>query len=509
LETIELEGLNRLFEARGPRPPATPIVIVSIDEDSFDELDLPWPFPRALHGRLLDVVSEAGAVAIGLDIMFSEPSAHGPADDEALAGAVARAGTVVLAAALTVTTEGFYTKIDPNLPLPVIRRGAAGVAPVNLDVDADGYVRRAPLQHLVGDQPMSSFDARLHAMAAAAGIPARPLPETDEVLINYAGGRRTFPWVPYHRVVGGEVSPEIFRGKVVLVGGTSPVLQDVYSTPFARRRSMPGVEIHANALETLLRGTPIRHMPPWLGPLLAGAAVVATGALVARLRALRACLAVAVLLAALIGGSVVAFAWLDTWFRTVTIAIALVVGYLGAVTESFIREQRTRRRLSQFFSPAVLNEVVRHKEGVVLGTSRRMLTVLFADIRGFTSMSEKLGPEHVVEMLGEYLTEMTEVVFRHGGTVDKYVGDTIMALYNAPLDDPDHAANAVRTALELQERTLAIAARWESRLGTRIRNGVGINTGEAVVGTMGSRQRLEYTAIGDTVNLASRLENLT
>jgi class 3 adenylate cyclase len=135
--------------------------------------------------------------------------------------------------------------------------------------------------------------------------------------------------------------------------------------------------------------------------------------------------------------------------------------------------------------------------------------VLFSDIRGFTTLSEQLQPEQVAEMLREYLSAMTEIVFRYEGTVDKYVGDCVMALYNAPLEDPEHAVKAVRTALEFQERTLALSARWEQKLGITIRNGVGINTGEAVVGTLGSKQRLEYTAIGDTINLGARLESLT
>ena len=135
--------------------------------------------------------------------------------------------------------------------------------------------------------------------------------------------------------------------------------------------------------------------------------------------------------------------------------------------------------------------------------------MLFSDLRGFTSISEKLEPEQVAEMLREYLTEMTRIVFKHGGTVDKYIGDCVMALYNVPFEDPEHAVKAVRTGLEFQERTLAAAARWEAKYGVTIRNGVGINTGEAIVGTLGSAQRLEYTAIGDTVNLAARLESIT
>jgi adenylate cyclase len=146
---------------------------------------------------------------------------------------------------------------------------------------------------------------------------------------------------------------------------------------------------------------------------------------------------------------------------------------------------------------------------VNLGSSRRLLTVLFCDIRGFTPMSERLEPEVVAELLGEYLTDLTAVVFKHGGTVDKYVGDCIMALYNVPFEHPEHAQQAVRTANEIQEHTRALSERWKARTGVDLVNGVGICTGEAIVGTLGSRQRLEYTAIGDTVNLAARLETLT
>ena len=151
----------------------------------------------------------------------------------------------------------------------------------------------------------------------------------------------------------------------------------------------------------------------------------------------------------------------------------------------------------------------RARDGESLGPRRRVATVLFSDIRGFTSISERLQPEQVEEMLGEYLTEMTQIVFKHRGSVDKYMGDGIMALYNAPFDDPEHALNAIRTGLEFQERALVVSAKWQARLGAPIRIGVGINTGEMLVGTLGSRQRFEYTALGDHVNLGSRLESAT
>lgn len=509
LEGVELGALNRLFELRGPRAPATPIVIVAIDEDSFDELDLAWPFPRALHAALLDVISADDPALIGIDLLFSEPSSRGAADDEALGEAVARAGNVVLAAATTTVEESFYTKRDLNLPVPVIRDGAAAVGPVNQNFDADGVVRRVIPHHRVGNELVPGFDAQLRRLAAAAGLPAAPLPRAHEILINFRGGPRTFPWVPYHRIVRGEAPLGFFRGTIVLIGATSPVLQDVFSTPFARARGMPGVEIHANALETLLRGTAVREVPRPVSYGLALLVALAAGWLAGHLRPLPSLAITCLLVATLAAGTVAAFAALNTWIRMAAPIVALTLAHAIVVTDSYVREQREKRRLARFFSPAVLREVVRHQSDATLGSRRRVITVLFSDIRGFTSLSEQVQPEQVAEMLGDYLSEMTETVFRHGGTVDKYIGDCVMALFNAPLEDPDHAVNAVRAALDMAERVREVSKRWEAKIGTPIRSGIGINTGEAVVGAMGSRQRLEYTAIGDTVNLAARLESLT
>jgi adenylate cyclase len=513
LDAVELGALNHLFELRGARAPSSPIVIVTIDEDSFDELNLPWPFPRALHARLIEQINVGRPLAIGFDVLFPEPSPRGPADDQALGEAVARAGNVVLGAGLTRTMEIIaglrLDKSDLNPPLPVIRRGAAAVAPVNHVLDQDGHLRRAVLRHRVADDEVNGWDVELYRLAKAAGVPVAPLPGRVEMYINFRGGPRSFPWVPYHRVVNGSVDPAIFRGAIVLVGATTPVLQDVFSTPFARARTMPGVEVHANVLETLIRGDAYRTVPLWAVAGATAAAAFGAAWLAARLRVLRGFVVVVLIALGLAVATFAAFTSGHVWFPAMGTLMALGLGYGLTVIDNYIREQRERRRLSQFFSPTVLREIVRHRADAALGSSRRRLTVLFSDIRGFTSISERVEPEQVVEMLREYLTEMTDVVFRHGGTVDKYIGDCIMALYNVPFEDPDHAANAIRTALELQERALAVAARWEARLGAKIRNGVGINTGDAVVGTMGSRQRLEYTAIGDTVNLASRLEGLT
>ncbi|MGH7343081.1 MAG: adenylate/guanylate cyclase domain-containing protein, partial [Candidatus Rokuibacteriota bacterium] len=340
----------------------------------------------------------------------------------------------------------------------------------------------------------------MHRLTSRAGLPTRPLPAAGEVLINYRGRPNTFEWVPYYRVVRGEMDRGWFRGKIVLIGPTSEKQKDVFTTPFARG-DMPGVEIHANALDTLIHGDRIREVPKLVSTVLAALAALVGSVLAVRLRALRALLVVVLLwvVAGLL--AVAAFTFADVWMRGMAVAVGLVFGYGATVVENFVREQREKQRLSRFFSPDVLRAVVRDRDGRSLRPRRRLVTVLFSDIRGFTSISERLQPEQVDEMLQEYLTVMTEVVFRHGGTVDKYIGDAIMGLYNAPYEDPDHALKAIRTALEFQERAIPFSARWQAKLGVTIRCGVGINSGEAVVGSLGSRQRNEYTAIGEAVKL--------
>ncbi len=193
----------------------------------------------------------------------------------------------------------------------------------------------------------------------------------------------------------------------------------------------------------------------------------------------------------------------------VPVPMALGIGYFGRVVRDFIQEQRERRRLSRFFSPEVVKEIVRHQDDATLDSGRRRMTVLFSDIRGFTSIWERMSPEEVVAFLREYLTEMTDAVFRHGGTVDKYMSDGIMALFNVPFEAPDHAAEAVRTGLEFQERLGPLAERFAARHGGSSAWASASTPARPCVGTIGSKQRLEYTAIGDAINLGSRLEGAT
>jgi adenylate cyclase len=509
LEFLELKSLDLRFRFRGPQPPGSPIVIIAIDEDSFDELNLTWPFPRALHGRLLELVSEGRPAAIGLDLLFIEPSLLGPDDDQALADAIEWAGNVVLGAAFTVTEGDLGRREDFNPPLPEIRASAAGFGFVTLTTDRDAFVRSGALRRPHQDGFQESFTLRLYSLARQAGLPAKPLPATAEAGINFRGPARTFPIVPYYQVLDGTVPPQAFRDRVVLVGATTPVLHDEFPTPFSGHTRMPGVEIQANLLDTLLQGRSVHRTAPALAVILAAAgAVIATG-IAAAMRPIMALLAVLAAVALYAVGAYGAFVGANVWLDLVPGPAGAALGYGATVITTLIREQREKRRLSRFFSPDVVRAILTTRGEEALAGRRRRITVLFSDLRGFTSLSERLEPEEVVGLLRDYLTAATAIVFRHGGSVDKYIGDAIMALYSAPFDQPDHAVRAVRTALELQQCVQALSAQWAARGGGALRSGVGIHTGDAVVGAMGSQQRLEFTAIGDTVNVTSRLEGLT
>jgi len=374
LERWEHLWLDELFELRGVRPPTAPIVIVTIDESTFQELNLPWPFPRALHGKLIDRISADGPIAIGVDVMFDSPSMFGPRDDEALGAAIARAGNVVLVAAGAqddqplVAQGGKVTGVErevSNLPLPVIRKGAAAVAPVNIDLDPDGHIRRVPVRVAVPDPQKGyewwlALDAQLHRQAQAAGLPAKPLPDAREVLINFRGGPRTFQWVPYYRVVTDEFKEikGLFSGKIVLIGSTSEAQHDVFATAFARAGTMPGVEIHANALETFIRGDPIRAMPRSMSTALAIAFALVGSLLVVRLQAFRALVVTLGLLVASGLAAYAGFRYGDFWLRGVGCTFGLLLGYGATVVENFVSAQLYKRRLSPFFSPDVLRALV-------------------------------------------------------------------------------------------------------------------------------------------------------
>ena len=512
LDNLELKSLDLRFQLRGPIAPQAPIVLVSIDQDSFDELNLPWPWPRNLHGELVRKLSKGGAKVVGLDILFTEPKAD-PMEDHELATAIKDAGNVVLAGELTEVASDFGPKMTMKLPIPSLRQDALGYGPVNLVTDQDGIVRSAHSAFSFQDKIYPSFAYRVYRASIASKNQSDATVGLEAQLINFRGPPRTYPTIPYYRILREEIDLSFLRDKIVLIGSFAPSLHDIFPTPFSASQPMAGVEIQANLIETLLADNPIIPFAGWRHALifiaLCGIAIWLSNQL-KPLKAFTAVFALAVLFAL---GCLIVFSKYRLWFPTIPSLLGIVLSYGGVTLHNYMKEQRERMRyraqFSKYVSPDIVEEILEDREGLALGGKRRHITVLFSDVRGFTSISEKIGPEQVVEFLSEYFDQITQIVFKHGGTVDKFIGDGMMAIFGAPKSQGDDALRAVKTGLEMIEMVETLNPKWGEIMGRSLKIGVGINSGDAVVGSIGSELRSDFTAIGDVVNLASRLEALT
>lgn len=485
-----------------------PIVLVTIDEPSLSQLGLSYPFPRDLHAQLVDRLARDGARAIAFDILFADP---GPAaETAALAAAIARVGNVVLAKSREQVDTAYSRQWMTVEPLPALVAAGARTGDVGVDPDADFVVRLAPAAN-------DAF-ARVVARLADPGVAAAP--QSGSVQFIRYSAPDSFREVHYYQAVTpGLVPPGYFKDHIVLVGlslRTSPELMrgqaDMYNSPFleAEQQLMPGVEIHANFLANLLEDRALFAAPASLPLWLALAAALLVGA-ANRWTTPATTGGVVLGVVALLGGTSFALmargsVWLSPLIPAATAAAVFVGGTGLAYFDQRRRAQETKRAFAQYVPPEVVEQLFRQPELLQLGGETRELTILFADIANFTTFSEKLPPTTVVALLTRYFDAMTAIVHRHGGTVDKFIGDCVMAFWGAPLPDPEHAVHAVRAAREMQQAMAPIAAAAAAQGWEGLAMRIGIHSGSVVVGNVGSRTRFSYTVIGDAVNLASRLE---
>jgi len=502
----------------GDVPPGDDIVIVTIDDASIARLG-PWPWPHSTHARLIEALTEARVIC--LDVLFE---ATEPGD--ALVEATIGAGNVVYPI-LAVLPERAGPGLIPAQaliePAPALQTNAAGLGIVNVLPDSDGVVRRVPLAVQKDDRRVEALS--LQVLRRYLGLSPEPPGELDtgifvadglaipvdqwgRMIVHFIGEPGTFPTVSYADVLSGTASPETFRDKIVLVGqmdltggGDHHVVPTSHSGHL-----MAGVEVQANIIHTILKHRYLRGQSLASDLALILGLALLSGLILPRTQLVRGLLCSLFLGIAYWLSVFVAFdrgLVLDLLYPTTSLALS----HIAIAAGRFVVEQRRRRRVTDLFgryvSPEIVREILSRSETapLELGGEQREITVLFADIRGFTTFSEHLSPRRVVEVLNQHLARMTEVVFEHGGMVDKFTGDGLMVLFNTPLPQVNHAARAVRAALALQ------ACAQQVNDGA-LRYGIGIHTGEAVVGNVGSQRRLDYTAIGDTINLASRLESL-
>lgn len=517
-EPVNLAWQSQLFQFRhlaGLDPKRAPIVIVGWDQNSYGQLGGLWD--RQTTSDLVDILHRAGARLIMLDRLYEDDNA----ESGVLAAAIHRAGNVVLAQEITVSATAF-TSSQTLVPLvPSIGAAARGIGIVNVPPPegADPNARYRAYNNMVESVAEPSF-----ALAGALLLDSRPAGNQPTFLINFAGPiGDPFPYYSLVDVLHG--SPGLLSGlagKIVLVGDTLSTDKDYFDTPMqsaggtagnAVQDKMYGIEYNANALNTMLEQNPLQRpdTPAQLALTFPLAILAALWAIRARLYA--SLLVSAGLIVVLLGGAWLAFIWLDSWIDVGAPLLATVLAPLAVLGVRYSTEERANREVRSLFgryvAPSVVARIVDDPDAFGLEGELREITVLFSDIRGFTTLSEGMPPQRIVGMLSRYFTAMVEEIQAQGGTVDKYVGDAIMALFGAPEDQPDAPARAVRAALGMQRRLAALNSDLAREVGKPIAAGIGLHHGPAAVGVIGAPAKREYSAIGDTVNTASRLEGLS
>jgi len=559
LAVMDLKASDAMFAARRPAVPPAEVVVVAVDERSVNELGR-WPWSRTRTAELIRALAPAKSVV--LDMVFSEPS-DARADHD-LASAIEEAGNVTLgyffrndstqeppAASLRalnrskikylmlsggadavggqgpVVPAPLFASLETNTP--AIGRSAAGFGAFNVFSRYDGIYRNANLLFAYGPSlyPSLSLEALRHYFEtdvvvnlAPYGIDSIelddmviPVDESGSLDLNFYGASGAFKTYSAADVIMGRVEPEKFAGRLVFVGVTEKAVYDIRPTPLDAL--FPGVEIHATAAANVLEGRYLVHdtrvvifdlLMVLVLPLLLALAVSFTR------RTFYSLAVFAAMLVSLVVGYFVLFTFYSVIAGVVYPALSLSLGYLmceayrNAVVEK--KSRYLKRAFSTYVSPHLVTQIIRDPESLKLGGELRDVSVLFSDIRGFTSISERLAPGELVALLNEYLTPMTGIVLEEEGMLDKYIGDAVMAIFNAPVAVRDHPARACSAALAMMERLDGLNAGWRSRGLPALDIGIGVNTGEAVVGNMGADLKFDYTGIGDTVNLASRLEGL-
>jgi adenylate cyclase len=558
IEPYRLKTLDTLFR-HVPLPAASPeVVVVTVDQpdlDFFKDQGVTWPWPRQLYAPIIDYCRWAGAKAVIFDILYTEASSYGPEDDQRLAQAIAAAGNVALPFFLSrdakppnpsegelLRKAGLAIPGPPPgeqpayrsvvTPIPPLLQAANALGNVECRPDADGIFRRIPLVlpfqgkwlptlgfaafHRFGNHGAVQFTPG-NLRVGQTNIPVDP---QGLFLLKFRGPSRSHKRFSAANVIASEARrqnnlppvypPQAFAGKWVLVGLTAPGLLDLKACPVAS--VYPGVEVHATLLDNLLRGDFLRPVPPWLlwvGVLVLSAAMVLVVLWFSGLVATLAGFGVLALVYLALVVAAFHFSW---WADPVLPGIALGLSFALAAAFSYATEGRQklyiRRMFGQYMSDTVINHLLEHPEKLQLGGERRRVTLFFSDLAGFTTISERLDAETVVGLLNDYLSAMTEIILAEEGTVDKFEGDAIMAFWGAPLDQPDQARRACRSALKQQAALAELNRRFTDLNLPPLTMRIGLHTGDAIVGNLGSAKRFDYTVIGDTVNLASRLEGV-
>jgi len=542
------------LEAVARRSSADPAIkLIVVDQGSLDyfsnEESIRWPWPREMYEPVLRFLERAGARGVAFDVLYTEPSSYGVADDAAFAQTIGQGVPTVMAVAgrrdrVAESTEDiakFVTRaregvVDLNpflapgasiakfggvtLPIPEILDAATRLGNVTSDADSDGVFRHvSPIAEIAG-VPVPTLPLALF-LASGQSLSSTVRDRVDDdgrLTVRFSGGAQSYKtysirsiiqsWVAVAAGESPAVDPSEFKDALVFVGMVAPGLLDLRPVPL--ERYYPGVEFNATVLDNLRHESFIRKVRwPWASAIAALLIGLGTASALFFRKVRTQVLALGILFigAVLLIGEAAVLGW---WMPLVVPIGAALLGVIAALGVQYELEGRQHRFIKDAFryyvSPSVIDQIVADPSNLSLGGVRRELTIFFSDIAGFTTISEKLEAGKLSALLNRFLSEMTDIILKCGGTVDKYVGDAIVAFWNAPLQIPDHAGRAVEAALACQARLTELQDELMRDFGVSIRMRVGLHTGAVSVGNFGSRDRFNYTMIGDAANLASRLE---
>lgn len=560
-ERIELSLYNARFENfRGLRPPSKDILVLAVDEASVAPEEMgAFPWKRGVYIEVVNKMLKYGAKIVAFDIMFAAPSQFPEADKAFASMLKAHKDKIVLVSkfdfgsSARISGSGVQTQEEEDTPIEAasytvptdefVEHASFGFA--NFAEDLDGQIRKGSIvrdlkQDDMMPTPMSIQER--YEPAFTMQILRQLYPDKAKALfekyqdrelwINFAGGERTYKTVSYYLVhqlnykmskddftkIVGSRPEDLFRDKIVLIGASAAALQDNKTTPFASQANqnrMPGVEVHANMLDTLMQDIPYFPVKPWVNTVLIFGFAILAAIVLSFFKPLGG-LAFSLGLGALYIVTNIYFFHLQRLFLDLFAPLVVLAAfYTTTYAYRFLIEEREKRRVQRFFksyvSPKLVEELLKNPDTMPsLKSERKVVTMLFSDIAGFTSMSEQMPPDEVEHILNEYLTAMSQIVFDNDGTLDKYIGDAVMAVWGnvGPSNPKTDAYKAVNTAIQMQKTLADLRQKWlkEGMVPLQIR--IGVNTGEALVGNFGSPQKMDYTVIGDAVNTAARLEGL-
>ena len=492
-ESAELRALDLFRTGHNPHPD---IAIAAIDNKSIGEIGR-FPWDRHVYADFLAQLNKNNPRVVAFDINFSEK--QNEINDNALKTAIENSKFPIILA-----TEAVYYK-NSKAPQQILKPIFSGLlGHVNAPESADGIIRKFPWYRGILNEKFEPIGFKV------AGLVGADLPSSTNLLVNFAGGAGTFQTISFSDILNGKIPGNELKDKILLVGATASDLRDYLLVPVPNQ-VLSGIEWHANVIDNILLNRPITLLPQGVA------------------------LGLGILLCLIL--LLLPFSW-----KNKTISIIFVAFILGLVVLSFLlwqkltglpyflnlilltsiyllrsfynwyqtemEKRRLHKTIQNRFSPQVVNAIMHDPKLLKLGGERKEVTVLFSDIRGFTTLSESIKPETLSLLLHEYFTEMTEEVLATDGVLDKFIGDAVMAFWGAPIDQLDQADRAVKAALGMLERLKILQEKWKAQGLPAIDIGIGIHSGLATVGNMGSEKRFDYTVIGDTVNTASRLEGL-